>query len=123
MEIAHKNEKLTKGKLEAFYREFKASQEHKKNEEAKSIWTNKILDFLKNKTVDNKIEVTIENEGSSVIYRFGELSVRLKIKFYNLSVGSQGGGSFYITMSKKDFEENSWFREAYEANKVALNLE
>lgn len=118
-----KNKKSNQADLVIFYKKFKEYQENKKYEELKSIWTNKILVFLKKLAIDNKVEVRIENEGTSIVYWFGEMSVKLKVNFYNLSVGSQDSGSFYVVMSKRDFEENSWFRKAYESNKVTLKLE
>ena len=96
----------------------KKARKEQKNQD----WDSKILAFLKEKTAqEDKSRVSLEKKGKTLVYSFGDKKVVLEMHLTNIRVG-ESGGSFYLTMSTEDYENNPWFQEAYKANPVDLRL-
>ena len=96
----------------------KKAREEQKNQD----WDAKILAFLKEKsTQGGSSKVNLEKKGKTLIYSFGDKKVILEMHLTDIRVG-ESGGSFYLTMSTEDYENNPWFQEAYKANPVDLRL-
>lgn len=90
-------------------------------QERSQAWDYKILNFLKEKAAQFNTEVSMDVNGKTLVYYFGDKQVTLTMQLSNVRVG-ESGASGYMTMSKEDYENNPWFQEAYKAHPIELKL-